>query len=276
MNRGLNLYPNQFFSARASRAGLITVAAKGNGILTDRYRKQWESLGARDPYWAVLTDPNKKGGRWDKDEFFQTGIDEIDGVEKKISNLGIPLRHDLALDYGCGVGRLSRALSLRFKGVIGVDISNAMLEEARSTNSAFSNIRFLRNNGRDLTDVAVGTVDFVYSNIVLQHSPKRNQRLLIKEFCRVLRPGGVLVFQTPSHPNLATVRGFLHLFLGNHILNVVRRIIYGKDCVMELHTLKKDEALRLLRQEGMSVIEAQRYDSAGTTFIGYRYFAVKN
>ncbi|HBI16258.1 MAG TPA: SAM-dependent methyltransferase [Desulfobulbaceae bacterium] len=244
--------------------------------MIDRYRKQWEALGTDDPYWAVLTDPGKKNGRWVKEEFFQTGKNEIDGLLKKTSRLGIQLRFDLALDYGCGVGRLSRALSTAFLRVVGVDISEAMLAEARAATAGYDNIQFLRTNGQNLECIADETVDFIYSNIVLQHSPRKNQRLLIKEFCRVLRPRGSLVFQTPSELNILTVKGILHLLLGNRILNIARRIKYGKTCIMEIHTIKKDEVFKILSEEGVALVEAERYDSAGTAFISYRYFCVKS
>ncbi len=29
--------------------------------MKDKYFEQWERLGDSDPYWAVLTDPKKKG-----------------------------------------------------------------------------------------------------------------------------------------------------------------------------------------------------------------------
>ena len=206
--------------------------------MTDRYRQQWEALGTNDPYWAVLTDPRKKDGRWNKEEFFQTGINEIDSLLERTSRLGIQLGFELALDYGCGVGRLSRALSTLFQRVLGIDISEAMLSEARSANAELNNIQFLRNKGSSLASVRDGTVDFIYSNIVLQHSPRKNQCLLIREFCRVLRPGATLIFQTPSHQNMGTINGFLHLVLGNRVLNIVRRIRYGKGRVMELHAIR--------------------------------------
>lgn len=243
--------------------------------MIERYRRQWEALGADDPYWAVISDPSKKNGGWNKAEFFLTGVYEIEELFKKISMLGIQLRFGLALDYGCGVGRLSRALSTSFQRVLGVDISASMLSEARSANAGFDNIQFLRNNGDNLSGIADGTVDFIYSNIVLQHSPGRIQRLLIKEFRRVLHPGGVLVFQTPSHQNLRTISGFLHFLLDNRFLNMPRRMWYGKRHVMEMHTLGKDEVITLLKEEGMSLLEAERYDSAGVAFISFRYFAVK-
>lgn len=244
--------------------------------MTDRHRQQWEALGGNDPYWAVLTNPKKKGGRWNKEDFFQTGIDEINGVLAKISRLGIQLRFGVALDYGCGVGRLSQALASSFERVVGIDFSEAMLVEARSAHGQFTNIQFLRNSGESLIEVANGTVDFVYSNIVLQHIPRKQQGLLIREFCRVLRPGAALVFQTPSHPNMATIKGYVQLLFGNRVLNIARKMIYGKGHVMELHTLRRNEVLKILSEEGMSVREAERYDSAGNAFISYRYYAIKS
>ncbi|MBL0143203.1 MAG: methyltransferase domain-containing protein [Betaproteobacteria bacterium] len=243
--------------------------------MTDRCRQQWEALGANDPYWAVLTDPAKKGGRWDKEEFFQTGIDEIDGLLEKLSRLRIQPGSGLALDYGCGVGRLSRALAMKFRHVVGVDISEAMLSVARSENAGFPNIRFLRNDGRSLADIDDGTVDFIYSVIALQHAPRTTQQSLIREFCRVLRPGGTLVFQTPSHPDARTVHGLLHILLGNRVLNLARRLRYGRGHVMEMHTNRREEVLRLLGEKGMSVVEVERYDFSGAAFVSYRYFATR-
>jgi len=244
--------------------------------MSDRHRKQWEALGASDPYWAVLTHADKKGGRWDKAQFFQTGVDEIAGIEDKLARLGTKHGRAVALDYGCGVGRLSRALATKFARVIGVDISQSMLSEARAANAAFPNIEFVAGNGRDLAGLVDDrSVDLVYSNIVLQHSPPENQRSLIREFARIVAPGGVVVFQTPSHENLRTLKGALHRVLGNRLLNIPRRIVYGKAGVMELHALPKDEVLRLLGTGGLNVLETERYDSGGPAFVGYLYVAEK-
>lgn len=244
--------------------------------MTDQHRKQWESLGSSDPYWAVLTRPGMKGGKWDKEEFFQTGDQEIQRAEKKMSSLGIQLKRGTALDYGCGVGRLSRALASRFENVIGMDISETMLKEARTVNASFPNLSFIGNNGRELTDIKDGTIDFIYSNIVLQHSPQENQRLIINEFCRVLSQGGVVAFQTPSHHNLKTAKGLLYVILGNGILNFVRRFLHGKDRVMEMHALHKDEVVELLERGKLSIIAVEEFNSAGDAFIGYMYFASRH
>ena len=243
--------------------------------MSDRIREQWEALGASDPYWAVLTHADKKGGRWDKAAFFATGVAEIDGIEQRLAELAASPDRNLALDYGCGVGRLTRALAARFERVIGVDISQAMLDEARRANHEVANIEFVRGNGRDLAGVADASIDFLYSNIVLQHSSPDHQRSIIREFCRVMSPRGVLVFQTPSYANYRTVQGVLHAVLGNRVLNLARRFVYGKRGVMELHTLDKAEVLTLLQVGRMRLLEAQRYDSAGPAFVGHMYFTTR-
>ncbi|WP_418316411.1 class I SAM-dependent methyltransferase [Piscinibacter sakaiensis] len=243
--------------------------------MTNRYRKQWEALAADDPFWAVLTDPRMKGGKWDSAAFFQTGTDEIGQLVRDVSELGIEVTPGIALDYGCGVGRLSRALSKAFAQVIAVDISETMLARARIEHASFTNIRFIRGNGNDLHSVGDASIDFVYSNIVLQHAPQATQRALIAEFCRVLRPGGALVFQTPSHPHLNSLNGIVHRLAGNRVLNLARRLKYGRAGVMEMHTFRRGRVVELLRRTGMQLISVQRDDAAGGVFASYRYFAVK-
>jgi hypothetical protein len=41
-------------------------------------RDVWATLGREDPLWAVLSSPDKRGGRWNVDEFLATGQAEID------------------------------------------------------------------------------------------------------------------------------------------------------------------------------------------------------
>lgn len=243
--------------------------------MQDRQRTQWETLGATDPYWAVLSFPSKRGGKWEAAEFFETGRREIAEVLTRLEELGAQPKRGTALDFGCGVGRLSRAMSGHFGRVIGIDISESMLKEARSANSAFANIEFVHNEVENLDQIPSRSVDFVYSNIVLQHMPAARQRVFVKEFCRVLSPGGALVFQTPSRPNPMHITGWAHLVAGNRVLNVVRGMLYGRDRVMELHALPKHSVVEMLDAQGMTLLEAEPNDFTGKSFISYRYYATK-
>jgi ubiquinone/menaquinone biosynthesis C-methylase UbiE len=242
----------------------------------DRYQQQWENLGSHDPYWAVLSEPASKGGKWDKNRFYASGQHEIEQVLSNLSQLGAPLQSNgIALDFGCGVGRLCRALSAHFEKVIGVDVSSSMLDEARAQHRDYPNIEFVHNVSPDLRMVHTDTLDMIYSNIVLQHMPPTRQLRFIEEFCRILRPGGVAVFQTPSRHDLATFRGWVNRLAGNRVLNVMRRIVHGKFGIMEVHTLPKADVLAALGNSRMSVLDIERYDSTGPGFESYRYYAIK-
>lgn len=239
------------------------------------YRRQWEKLGETDPYWAVLTFADKKRGRWDSDAFFGTGEAELQNVFSKLEQKSVGVRFETALDFGCGVGRLSRALSFRFRDVIAIDISQSMLKEARAANRTYSNIRFLHNDRLNLELLDSGSVDFTYSNIVLQHMPASYQLCFIREFARVSRVGGVVVFQAPARRDLTTVFGWVHLIAGNQLVGLLRRALDRKEGRMEIHTLSKSRTLASLRREGLETIEVERYDATGRGFVSYRYYAVK-
>ena len=43
-------------------------------------QKAYEKIGVDDPLWAILTDDNKRGNKWDPEEFFATGKDEINSI----------------------------------------------------------------------------------------------------------------------------------------------------------------------------------------------------
>jgi len=166
----------------------------------DRHQQDWERLAEFDPLWAVLTLAGRKGGGWDVDEFFATGEAEIAHVLEVADRLGRPGRRDRALDFGCGVGRLTRPLGARFGRAIGVDISAAMVEQARRLNEGFATCEFRLNEAGDLGDLDNDSFDFVYSNIALQHVPTVPEiERYITELVRVARPDGLVAFGLPTH-----------------------------------------------------------------------------
>ena len=113
-------------------------------------KRHWERLGRHDPYWAVLTNPDKRRGRWDLAEFFHSGVDDISGVMERATSLGLEIRRERALDFGCGVGRLTQALGRYFERCDGVDISTSMLSEARRHNGYPDRCTYHLNAAPDL------------------------------------------------------------------------------------------------------------------------------
>jgi SAM-dependent methyltransferase len=161
-------------------------------------KRHWEDMGELDPCWAILTEPGTKFGKWDLEEFFETGSHEISRLTSAAERLGLPKNHDWALDFGCGVGRLTRALAVQFKNVVGIDISQSMLRQAVALNP-HPNCQFVLNDS-DSLPFHSGQFDLIYTALVLQHVPAQESiRRYIAEFVRVLKTGGLLVMQVPNH-----------------------------------------------------------------------------
>lgn len=165
-----------------------------------RQREDWEELAKLDPYWAILSVPSKRYGRWDSEEFFTTGDREIGEVMRHAADLGFPRSFYKALDFGCGLGRLTRSMTKYFAHCIGVDIAETMIQRASEIHSEWPSCRFTLNVRPDLQIFPSSQFDFVYSSIVLQHLPTRDLiRTYIAEFIRVMRPQGLAVFQILSY-----------------------------------------------------------------------------
>ncbi|MEZ5322787.1 MAG: class I SAM-dependent methyltransferase [Microthrixaceae bacterium] len=172
----------------------------GAGRTVDKYADDWEANARRDPRFAILSDPAHNDGGWDdeNDAFMASGVREIDAVFAHLDEHSLaPVRRRRALDFGCGLGRLSNALGSRFDAVVGVDISATMVEKATAL-AVGPHVTFVVNQADDLGQFDDSSFDFVYTNIVLQHVDNDLQRGYLAEFCRVLAPGGLAVVQLPS------------------------------------------------------------------------------
>ena len=159
----------------------------------ERLRSDWNALAKRDALWAILTDGSKADGGWDVAEFFETGEIELATVMGCLGEVGcLPDAAGAALDFGCGVGRLTQAMARRFAASVGVDISEEMIRRAEALNQ-YPHCSYLTTVAEQLP-FADESFAFVYSNIVLQHVPRRFAMRYLREFVRVLKAGGVLVF----------------------------------------------------------------------------------
>mgnify|MGYP003344474623 CR=1 FL=1 len=108
----------------------------------DRLRRNWENLAAKDPLWAILSDAGKEGGRWDLDEFFRSGEGFVGWLSETIHQRRIDVGRGHALDFGCGYGRLTQALTRFFAQVTGVDAAEGMVDAARKHNRYGDRVRY--------------------------------------------------------------------------------------------------------------------------------------
>jgi trans-aconitate methyltransferase len=225
--------------------------------------------------WAILSCPEQRGG-WDHEQFFASGRDDVDQLMAEIGAVGLSLSGTRALDFGCGLGRLTHALADHFDQVIGVDISPKMIARARSLNSPSGVCEYRINDTGDLRWCPDASCDLVVSLLTLQHMRPRYALGYLAEFLRVLRPGAVLAVQLPSHqqPAATRARSAYRALAPQPLRNRVRRIAAGRLRAPEMYCLPADAVVsHLARHEGKLLARVEDLRTPG--WIGYRYLAQK-
>ncbi|MGH9421954.1 MAG: class I SAM-dependent methyltransferase [Thermoanaerobaculia bacterium] len=150
----------------------------------DRATRDWNTLGETEPFFAVLTDERflrERMSDGDREAFFASGEADV----AQILSIVPDFAPRSALDFGCGVGRLTRALAKRVDRVGGVDAAESMLRLARENvrNASFS------------STIPDQRFDLILSLIVFQHIPVRRGEALLDELLDHLETGGVAALQ---------------------------------------------------------------------------------
>ena len=164
-------------------------------MLTINSDNDWEHFARLDPYYAVATHEKYHKDNLNEDvlrEFFESGQRHMEEIFKIIhTHLVSTFRPVRALDFGCGVGRLVMPLAAMCTSVVGVDVSESMLLEARANcaRQGISNVEFIK--GDDELSRVVGPFDFINSHVVLQHIPTGRGEKLVKGLIDRLQNGGV-------------------------------------------------------------------------------------
>lgn len=244
-----------------------------------RHKVDWDDLAELDPLWSILTCAGTKYNRWDKEEFFRTGEEEIQSVIAKADRLGRPLSRARALDFGCGVGRLTRALTKHFDRCCGVDISEKMIVTARELNASFPSCEFLFNDRADLSAFLSDSFDLVYTARVLQHLPSRvHIKSCILELFRVVRAEGLLVFQLPSYIDLRRrLQPRRRLYRTLKRLGGDKLTLYQKMGLspMRMSFIPEKDVASLLNSVGAQVLRVEADSLAGPIIQSRTYFATK-
>lgn len=193
----------------------------------------WEEIGRTNPYFGVLTDPRFRTENLTEEsltDFFRSGEHQIDHEAGLLRTRYPDFAPTSALDFGCGVGRLTRPLAAMTGDAFGVDVADSMLAEARR--QAPEGVNF----GRELPD---RVFDWIVSLIVFQHIPPERGYPLLKALMARLAPGGfvTLQFALYRHARHASVPG--------------GRIVMGEDFT----TVSSVEGLRALAKGEMVMFD---------------------
>ena len=242
----------------------------------ERQRRDWEDLAEEDLYWSILSDPDKRFETVERDTFFASGRAELEPVLARASELGLPRAYGRALDFGCGAGRLTRALAEHFDEAVGIDISARMIEEARRLNADCERCSFEVNLTADLRHFADHSFDALYTSIVLQHLPDAPAiRGYLTEFVRVLRRDGLLAFQLPSHiPRKHTLQPRRHAYRVLRSLGVPRELLFRRLRLqpIAMRALSVDDVVGVLERAGARVLAVDSVPVTGGV-VSTTYFA---
>lgn len=159
----------------------------------------WDAKARENAMYFIHSDLDYT--RIDEASFWASGPDNLD---RTLEPFGRTIRSsDDVVEIGCGIGRITRALAMRARHVIGVDVSAEMIARGRHALGDFDNADMVVGNGRDLGGLEDSSADVVYSFIVFQHIPDPSISCsYIREMGRVLRPGGWTVFQVSDQPEV--------------------------------------------------------------------------
>jgi SAM-dependent methyltransferase len=236
----------------------------------------FEGFAQVDPLWAICTDSQKRGRRWTKEQFFATGELEINRIMEYLRSLGLSLLEtDVALDFGCGVGRLTGALSQYFKRCCGVDISPTMIQLAKDFHSNNPRCSFWLNEVDDLRRFPDGYFGFIYTSITLQHIPVRYVQKYLLELVRVLKAGGIFVFQIPDRDKRGILQRVESYFgLKNQVKRLMRLLIGNRLRALGVVTncFPEKKIRELLLGQNVRIVDVKFTNSTESSFNGNLQF----
>jgi ubiquinone/menaquinone biosynthesis C-methylase UbiE len=237
-------------------------------------KANWEEFARSDPLWSILPIPEKKDNRWTVQELFQSGNNEISRILDYISDKKIPVTFGAMLDFGCGVGRLTQACSRHFAKCVGVDISEGMIELAQKFNADNKKCEFMVNNATDLAVFAHDTFDMIYSNIVFQHIPPVYTKAYIKEFLRIVKPNGIIIFQMTINevPRVGTkLRNLMKRAIPRPLRQIYKQHKYGTWAIKDMYCIDRNELDSFIIANQGEVLEVVDDPSSLPRYMGVRY-----
>jgi 2-polyprenyl-3-methyl-5-hydroxy-6-metoxy-1,4-benzoquinol methylase len=237
---------------------------------TDDHWKRW---GEQDPYFAVLSERKFRRDNFEvnRKEFFESGAEYFSGILATAVRCFGQLASESALDFGSGVGRITIPLAQYFKKVIGVEISEAMIGEAKQNCLRFAvqNVDFVKSD--DQLSRISQKFDFINSCLVLQHLPLKRGMNIIARLLKLLNPGGVIALHFPVRrhlPPLAQVVYFLqhNVPLASHFFNSLKGRRTSEP-LMQMNPYDLVDVITLYSANGIREFSFQTHITEGTTSV---------
>jgi ubiquinone/menaquinone biosynthesis C-methylase UbiE len=153
-----------------------------------RARRDWNHRAVNAPKETTATFDAS-----DWETYWASGSRDLEVLLELAQQAGCTSR-ELAVEIGCGLGRVARPLAARFRKVLAVDISQEMLRQAAQLAGA-PNIDYELVVADHRLHLKDGSADLVIAWTVFRHTSKSVFDAYLKEARRILKTGGCLVFE---------------------------------------------------------------------------------
>lgn len=206
-------------------------------LLLDDARMFWNRATLEDSRRVIVDEAGWDRYTEEQLPFILPGLRYPEAIDPSV------LGEQMALEIGCGIGRMMKPMAHYFAHVHGIDISANMIEHS---------CKYLENTPNATTELFDGftfplqdnSFDFVYSCLVFQHIPKKELMFrYLQESHRVLVSGGIARIQAYLGVQTDSYKGMQGYYFAD-----------------------KEEFADLFKEAGFTVLQAG-YDEAPKPYI---------
>ena len=165
--------------------------------LLDRVQTLWVQLGQERPHQS--TDSRQEFAPENIADnmalFEASGEGEVATLVATLARYGLtPAQLPRVVDFGCGVGRLTKPLAKVFQHVTGCDVSPPHLMLARAATGPTVSYSLVSVPEFGMAE----PFDLWFSTVTLQHNPPPVITMILRRAFALLAPGGLAIFQLPT------------------------------------------------------------------------------
>lgn len=220
-------------------------------------QKTWDKFGKIAPYYSVLVAEEFKPANLSAENlaaFFDSGSEHVSRLLEMIREFRPQFTPQTAVDFGCGVGRVTLALAKISSRVLAVDVSENMLEEAKKNcaKQGANNVTFMTT--AEFLRSPDESADFVHSFIVLQHISSKTGYQLMEKLVSTLKEGGIGAIHVTFDDTRSRLRRLLSRVKAGvpgaaQLHNLLRRRPLNLPA-MPMYSYRLDRVFRLLHDNG--------------------------
>jgi 2-polyprenyl-3-methyl-5-hydroxy-6-metoxy-1,4-benzoquinol methylase len=225
----------------------VTASPEELDRMLEGIAEKWRRYGENEPHWSVIVSPDFLSTNIAQtiDRFYASGRGNVELALRAVRRAGAdPAKFKTAVDFGCGVGRLTLALAGRVEFVTGIDISPGHLRLARerARETGIGNVEFEAIS--TISEIMMlAKTDFIISIIVLQHNPPPVIAELLRMLLRLLNPGGIAYIQVPT-------------FIDDYAFDI-DSYLAGDKVDMEMNSLPQRNVFEIIHEEGCIPLEVR-------------------